>query len=114
MKRGNTSAHRRLMISAFTVSGLFLISYLTYHAIHGTTHFNGEGISRIIYVCILTTHTILAALTLPLAILSLRRGLKNDIVNHKRIAKWTYPIWLYVSITGVIVYLMLYHLFPAT
>ncbi len=98
------------MIAAFTVSSLFLVSYITYHSVHGTTHFPGEGWTRPVYFTILTSHTILAVLVVPLVIISLRRGLRNDVARHRAIARWAYPIWLYVSVTGVIVYLMLYHL----
>ncbi|MBI4547538.1 MAG: DUF420 domain-containing protein [Ignavibacteriae bacterium] len=113
IKRGNVQVHRRFMIATFIVSILFLISYLTYHYHHGTTRFRGEGFIRPVYFTILTSHTILAASIVPLAIITLRRGLKMAVDRHKKIARWTYPIWLYVSITGVIVYLMLYHLYPS-
>jgi uncharacterized membrane protein YozB (DUF420 family) len=111
IKAGDRATHKKFMIAAFTVSVLFLISYLTYHAVHGTTRFTGEGIARPIYFTILITHTILAVFVPPMAIIALVRGLKNRIDKHRIIARWTYPIWLYVSITGVIVYLMLYHLY---
>ena len=101
------------MIAAVTASVLFLISYITYHAYHGTTRFEGEGLIRPVYFTILTTHTILAVAIVPLVMITLRRGLKEQFDRHVRIARWTYPIWLYVSVTGVIVYLMLYHLYPA-
>ena len=110
IRSGNRVAHRRSMISAFVVSCLFLISYLTYHAYHGTTAFTGEGWIRPIYFAILTTHTLCAVAIVPLVIVTLRYGLRSSFSSHTRIARWTYPIWLYVSITGVIVYLMLYHL----
>ena len=113
IKRGNKAAHKKCMIATFVVSILFLISYLTYHYYHGTTKFLGEGWIRPVYFTILTSHTILAAAIVPLAIITLRRGLKDQIEKHIPIAKWTYPIWLYVSVTGVIVYLMLYHLYPS-
>ena len=112
IKKGNRAAHKRCMIATFSVSILFLISYLTYHAYHGTTRFLGEGWIRPVYFTILGTHTILAALIVPLAIITLRRGLKDMIPQHKVIARWTLPIWLYVSVTGVVVYLMLYHIYP--
>jgi putative membrane protein len=105
-------AHKRLMIAAFTVSCIFLCSYLTYHAVHGTTTFLGQGISRIVYFTILGSHTILAAAVVPLAIISLSRGLKNRTEAHRKIARFTYPVWLYVSVTGVVIYLMLYQLSP--
>ena len=113
IKKENRQAHKRLMIATFVVSALFLISYLTYHFYHGTTRFTGEGWIRPVYFTILTSHTILAVVIVPLAILTLRRGLRDQIERHVKIARWTYPIWLYVSVTGVIVYLMLYHLYPA-
>ncbi len=100
------------MIATFVVSIAFLISYLTYHSYHGTTRFMGEGWIRPVYFTILTSHTILAVLVVPLAIITLRRGLRDLIEQHVKIARWTYPIWLYVSVTGVVVYLMLYHLYP--
>lgn len=98
------------MISTFVVSCLFLVSYLTYHAIHGTTRFPGEGWLRPVYFTILITHTFCAAAIVPLAIITLRRGLRNAIDKHKQLARWTYPIWMYVSVTGVVIYLLLYHL----
>ena len=112
IKRGNRDAHKKCMIATFMLSGLFLISYLTYHAMHGTTNFLGEGWIRTVYFAILTSHTILAAAIVPLAIITLRRGLTNHIDKHKIIARWTYPIWLYVSVTGVVIYILLYHLYP--
>ena len=112
IRSGRRDLHRKLMISAFTVSALFLISYLTYHALHGTTHFAGEGGVRTFYFVLLGTHTVCAALVVPLAIITLRRGLKNAVDRHRAIARWTYPVWLYVSVTGVLVYLMLYHFYP--
>ena len=108
IKHGDRAAHRKLMVSAFTVSVLFLISYLTYHSYHGTTRFLGEGWIRPVYFTILISHTILAASVAPLAIISLRFGLKGKFEKHAKIARWTYPIWVYVSVTGVVVYLMLY------
>jgi putative membrane protein len=111
--RGNRGAHRRAMIGTFTVSVLFLISYLTYHSFHLTTHFQGQGWIRPVYFAILVTHTICAAAIVPLSVITLRRGLALSVEAHRRIARWTFPIWLYVSLTGVIVYLLLYHLYPA-
>ncbi|MBI1805835.1 MAG: DUF420 domain-containing protein [Ignavibacteria bacterium] len=111
IKRGNKVAHKKCMIATFSVSTLFLISYLTYHYHHGTTRFMGEGFIRPVYFTILISHTILAAAIVPFAIITLRRGLRDQIEKHVKIARWTYPIWLYVSSTGVIVYLMLYHLY---
>ncbi len=108
IKRGNRRAHKKCMIATFVVSTLFLISYLAYHAVHGTTRFPGEGWIRPVYFTILISHTFLAAAIVPLAIITLRRGLNGRVDRHKAIAKWTYPIWLYVSITGVTIYLLLY------
>ena len=107
------------MLSAFIVSGLFLTSYLTHHALRtyffglGPTKFTGEGIIRPVYFTILTTHTILATVIAPFIVVTLWRALKGKFELHKKFARWVFPIWLYVSITGVIVYLMLYQLFPA-
>ena len=96
------------MIAAFTTSSLFLISYLIYHAQVGSKHFEGTGAMRTIYFSILIPHVTLAAIVLPMAIVTLRRGLRRDDIRHKRLARWTLPIWLFVSVTGVVVYLMLY------
>lgn len=106
-------AHSICMISAFVVSTLFLVSYLIYHAHAGSTRFLGQGIIRPIYFFILITHIILAAVIVPLIFLTFRRAWRAEFPLHRRIARWTYPIWLYVSVTGVIVYLMLYHLYPS-
>ncbi|HEY4612333.1 MAG TPA: DUF420 domain-containing protein [Bacteroidota bacterium] len=112
IKQGNIQVHRKLMIAVFVVSCLFLISYLTYHYWHGSQPFQGQGTVRYLYFAILLSHTVLAATIVPLAIMTLRYGLKREDAKHRRIAKWTYPIWLYVSVTGVVIYLMLYQLFP--
>ena len=108
IKQGKRDAHKRVMLAAFAVSCLFLISYLIYHAQVGSVRYQHTGILRTIYFSILITHTILAALVPFLAIITLRRGLASLFVQHKAIARWTLPIWLYVSVTGVVVYLMLY------
>jgi uncharacterized membrane protein YozB (DUF420 family) len=113
IKKGRKDSHKKLMIAAFVASSLFLISYLTYHYVHGSQHFAGEGLIRPVYFLILATHTVLAAAIVPLVLITLRRGLRSEFSLHRRIARWTYPIWLYVSVTGVIIYLMLYQLFPA-
>jgi uncharacterized membrane protein YozB (DUF420 family) len=102
------SAHRICMLSAFACSTLFLISYLVYHYQVGSVPFKGQGSIRTVYFVILITHTILAVTIVPLAIITLRRALKGRFEAHQRIARWTFPLWLYVSITGVIVYVMLY------
>jgi uncharacterized membrane protein YozB (DUF420 family) len=104
--------HRALMISAFSCSVLFLISYLYYHFNAGIIRFEGTGIARPFYFTLLTTHTILATAVPVLATITLIRGLKARYAKHKQIAHWTYPAWMYVSVTGVIIYFMLYRIFP--
>jgi uncharacterized membrane protein YozB (DUF420 family) len=108
VRRGRIRAHRACMIGAFALSTLFLVSYLTYHAQVGSKRYEGTGPVRTLYLGILLTHTILAALVPPLAIVTLWRALRERFDRHVRIARWTLPIWLYVSVTGVIVYAMLY------
>lgn len=103
-------AHRRTMLAAFTTSTLFLISYLVYHAQVGSVHFKGTGAIRIVYFTILLTHTILAAVVAPMVVVTLFRGLKGRFEKHRKLARVTLPVWLYVSVTGVVVYGMLYHL----
>lgn len=110
IKQKNIRAHKISMLSAFTASILFLISYLIYHANIGSKHFTGQGWVRPVYFGILLTHTVLAMVVVPLAIITLSRALKKRFAKHKKIARWTLPVWLYVSITGVIVYLMLYQM----
>jgi uncharacterized membrane protein YozB (DUF420 family) len=110
IRRGRWQAHRIAMISALTSSTLFLISYVIYHAQEGSKPYDGEGILRIIYYLILIPHVILAATIVPLVLITLRRALKDPWDKHAKIARITFPLWLYVSITGVIVYLMLYQL----
>jgi uncharacterized membrane protein YozB (DUF420 family) len=100
--------HRRCMIAAFATSSLFLVTYLVYHAQVGSVRFTRQGIVRPIYFSVLITHVTLAAAVLPLAILTLSRGLQAKYPVHVRIARWTLPIWLYVSVTGVLVYVLLY------
>jgi uncharacterized membrane protein YozB (DUF420 family) len=113
IRRGRVSAHRRCQLLALTASILFLISYVVYHQHHGTTRFTGQGLARPIYFTILTTHTILAALIVPFVIITLWRAWRGDFAKHRAIARWTLPMWLYVSVTGVLVYVMLYHLYPS-
>jgi uncharacterized membrane protein YozB (DUF420 family) len=96
------------MIAACVVSALFLASYLVYHANVGSVPYKGQGILRTIYFLILITHIILAAFILPLALITLTRGLQGQFTRHRAIARWTFPIWLYVSVTGVVIYAMLY------
>jgi uncharacterized membrane protein YozB (DUF420 family) len=110
IRRGRIAQHRACMIAAFFVSTLFLVSYLTYHAQVGSRRFSGTGPIRTVYLSILLTHTVLAAAVPFLAIVTLWRALASRFDRHVRIARWTLPIWLYVSITGVVVYLMLYQL----
>jgi putative membrane protein len=111
--RRRITAHLRAMTSALVVSCIFLVSYLVYHYNHGSTRFTGQGYIRPVYFFILLTHTILAAVIVPLVIVTLRRAWRGDFGRHRRIARWTFPLWLYVSATGVIVYLMLYQLYPS-
>lgn len=108
IRRRRIQAHKRVMLTAFGVSTVFLICYLIYHAQVGSVHYPGTGAMRTLYLTILFTHTVLAATVPVLAIITLRRGLRMDVQRHRRIAVWTLPIWLYVNVTGVIVYLMLY------
>lgn len=113
IRQKNIKAHRACMISAFAVSTLFLISYLTYHYYHGDTKFQGQGMIRPVYFFILITHIFLAAAIVPMVFVTFSRALKERFDRHRKIARWTLPVWLYVSVTGVIVYLMLYQLYPA-
>ena len=101
-------AHRRVMIAAFSTSSLFLICYIVYHAQVGSVRFTRQGLVRPLYFAILITHVTLAAAVLPLAVVTLSRGLKARYDRHRAIARWTLPIWLYVSVTGVLVYVLLY------
>jgi uncharacterized membrane protein YozB (DUF420 family) len=108
MRARRIDLHRRVMIAAFVTSSLFLICYLIYHAQVGSVRFTREGFVRPLYFTILITHVTLAAAVLPLAIVTLTRGLKGRYPRHRAIARWTFPIWLYVSVTGVLVYVLLY------
>ncbi|HXG22188.1 MAG TPA: DUF420 domain-containing protein [Methylomirabilota bacterium] len=110
IRQRNIVAHRACMVAAFTVSTLFLISYLTYHSSAGITRFAGQGALRTVYFGILLSHTVLAAIVPVLAILTLWQATHGQYKKHRRIAQWTLPVWLYVSVTGVVVYVMLYHL----
>jgi uncharacterized membrane protein YozB (DUF420 family) len=110
IRNGRIRQHRAVMISAFTVSSLFLISYVVYHANVGSKPFQRHGPIRVVYFTILLTHVVLAAAVVPLALITLTRGLRGRFDRHVPIARWTFPIWLYVSVTGVIVYVMLYQL----
>lgn len=113
IRRKNIVAHKTCMISAFVASSLFLVCYLWYHAHHGVTHFTGQGFARGFYFALLGSHTVLAAVIVPLVLMTLYRALRGRFQKHRKIARWTLPLWLYVSVTGVLVYWMLYHLYPA-
>ena len=111
IKRGAVLKHRATMMTAFVVSCVFLGCYLYYHAHVGSVHFRGQGWSRPVYFSILISHTVLAIMVVPLILTTLTLALRERFERHRAWARWTYPIWMYVSVTGVIVYLMLYHLF---
>jgi len=108
IRRRRVAAHRAFMIAAWVVSVMFLASYTVYHAFAGSKPYPGTGAMRLLYFAILITHVVLAAVVLPLAVATLARALAKNYPGHKRLARWTLPIWLYVSVTGVVVYLMLY------
>ena len=113
IRAGFIRAHRNCQIAALVTSTCFLISYLTYHYYHGDTPFQGQGIVRPFYFAILITHVILAIVIVPLVMITVYRAARGDFIRHRRIARWTLPLWLYVSVTGVIVYLMLYRIYPS-
>ncbi len=115
IRRKKVAAHRACMIGAVTASILFLISYVLYHVVfaRGVTRFQGAGLARAIYFTILLSHTILAVTIVPFVIITLKRALGRDFARHRKIARWTFPMWAYVSVTGVLVYFMLYHWFPS-
>jgi len=108
MRTHRIEQHRRVMIAAFVTSALFLVCYLVYHGQVGSVRFTRHGFVRPLYYTILATHVTLAAVVLPMAIVTLSRGLKARYPQHRRIARWTFPVWLYVSVTGVLVYVLLY------
>jgi uncharacterized membrane protein YozB (DUF420 family) len=110
IKTGQRARHKACMISAVVTSALFLVSYVVYHAQIGSKPYPGRGPIRIVYFVILFTHVVLAATVVPLALMTLSRGLSSQFERHRAIARWTFPIWLYVSVTGVVVYVMLYQL----
>ena len=112
IRRREIERHRGLMLAAAITSAVFLASYLTYHARVGSVRFTGQGPVRTIYFAILISHTILAVTVLPLVLRTLYLGLRRRDGQHRRIARWTFPVWLYVSVTGVVVYVMLYRLYP--
>jgi uncharacterized membrane protein YozB (DUF420 family) len=111
IRRGRRDLHKQCMLAALVTSSLFLVSYVIYHANTGSRPFPGTGLIRLVYFAILITHVVLAALILPLALTTTARGLKAQYGRHVKIARWTLPIWLYVSVTGVVIYLMLYQMY---
>jgi uncharacterized membrane protein YozB (DUF420 family) len=115
IRRKKIPQHKRFMLAACTTSVLFLICYVTYHSLRGgvVTTFAGTGGWRTLYLSILTSHTILAVSIVPMAIVSVWNGLKMRVARHRRIARWTFPLWMYVSVTGVLVYFFLYQWFPS-
>jgi uncharacterized membrane protein YozB (DUF420 family) len=110
IKRRQQQEHQWCMLGALATSALFLISYVTYHLNVGSRPFSGQGPIRVAYFAILITHVVLAAVIVPLALITAARGLRSQFGKHVRIARWTLPLWLYVSVTGVVIYLMLYQL----
>ena len=113
IRQRKVTAHRNCLIAALAASTLFLVSYLTYHYNYGSTRFTGQGIARTVYFVILISHIILAAVIVPFVGVTLYRATRGQFAKHRRIARWTFPMWLYVAVTGVIVYLMLYQLYPS-
>lgn len=109
IRRKNITRHRRFMLAGLGCSTAFLVSYLVYHAHAGSVRFQGQGWIRPVYFTILLSHTVLAALIVPLVAITLRFALGKRFAQHRSVARWTFPLWIYVSVTGVIVYLMLYH-----
>ncbi len=112
IRQRNITAHRYTMLTAFGVALLFLASYLAYHSIVGTTRFTGTGWIRPVYFFILISHTVLAAVVVPLAVLAVVFGLRDRRRAHRAVVRWLWPMWLYVSVTGVLIYFMLYHWYP--
>ncbi|HSN89822.1 MAG TPA: DUF420 domain-containing protein [Anaeromyxobacteraceae bacterium] len=114
IRRGRRDVHRALMLSAVAASALFLVSYLTRVALTGTHRFPGSGWAKALYLAVLASHTVLAAAAAPMVLRTLFLALRGRFPEHRRLARWTLPVWLYVSVTGVAVYVALYHLAPAT
>jgi uncharacterized membrane protein YozB (DUF420 family) len=114
IRSGKIAVHKAFMIAAFAVSSVFLISYLVYHARVGSVHFQGQGWIRPVYFVLLGSHTILAVVIVPMILITLRRAWLEQFDRHRLIARWTLPLWFYVSVTGVIVYFLLYHLYART
>jgi putative membrane protein len=113
IRRGERARHRALMLGAVAASALFLVSYLTRVALTGTHRFPGEGALKVAYLAVLASHTLLAVVVAPMVLRALFLALRGRFGEHRALARWTFPIWAYVSVTGVVVYLMLYHLAPA-
>ncbi len=113
IKRGNPQVHRVMMVGAVTASALFLVGYILYHAAHGDTKYAGEGVMRTVYLTVLASHVVLSIPIVPMVLTTIYFAIKKRHASHKKIAKWTYPIWLYVSVTGVVVYFMLRGSAPA-
>ena len=111
IRMGRKEAHKRCMLGALAASVLFLVSYVIYHYNAGSRPFTGQGLIRYVYFFILGTHVVLAVAIVPPVIMTARRALKGDFERHKRIARWTWPLWIYVSATGLLVYFFLYHLY---
>ncbi|GHA73221.1 DUF420 domain-containing protein [Pontibacter akesuensis] len=107
VKRGNVMVHRGAMLAAFSLSAIFLVSYVTYHFLGQRTIYGGEGVLKYIYYFVLLTHIVLAVVIVPLVLLSVYYGISSQLARHRRISRWTFPIWLYVAVTGVLVYLMI-------
>src|SRR5215813_14079224 len=112
IRAGKREAHKRFMVSAFVVSCAFLVSYLVYHYRVGHVAFQGQGLVRPVYFALLISHTVLAVVIVPLILVTLRRAWLERFDRHRRIARWTLPLWFYVSVTGVVVYLLLYQVYP--
>jgi len=112
IRRNNVTAHRNCMIGAFLVSTIFLICYLVYHFNAGRTVFKEPAWFRPLYLVLLLSHTVLAVVIVPMVLITLSRALKQRFDRHRQIARWTWPLWMYVSVTGVIIYLLLYQIFP--
>lgn len=113
IRRGRILPHKICMVTAFICSSLFLASYLYFHSQAGVIHFQGQGWIRPVYFSILISHTVLAVVIIPLVLTALYRALTNQFARHKRIARWTFPLWLYVSVTGVVIYWLLYRVYAA-
>ena len=112
IKSGNKQLHRYLMVSAFVTAALFLVGYIAYHAVHGDTKYTGQGALRVVYFSVLISHVLLSMVTLPMAIAALTFALMKNFVRHKRVTKWLFPMWLYVSVTGVAVFFFLREMPP--